>query len=158
MASSKFKYSKYTSKYKDVLKNLNNKREQLQTSYDPNLDSGFAAATNELERRQKYATEDARARMNAAVGGTGSGSATATAMAQVNNDYIKRITDLIPAYKQKAISDIDSQIAASTQAENKDYERSKIDRDFAYKSYVNNRDHKYKKQKEARDYALQIKN
>lgn len=158
MANSTFKYSGYTNKYKDILNNLNAQRASIQSSYDPYLDADFVAASKDLERRQKYAAEDARAKMNAAVGGTGSGTATATAMAQVNNDYIKRINDLIPVYRQKALSDIDDQITAYTQAESEDYDRYKDSRDFAYKNYVSNRDYNYKKKKEARDYALQIKN
>ncbi len=157
MASSKFSYSGYTNKYKDILNSLNAQRESIQSSYDPYKDADFAVAAKELERRQKYATEDARAKMNASVGGTGSGTATATAMAQVNNDYIMRINDLIPVYKQKALDNIDAQISAYTQAESEDYERYKDERQFAYNNYVGNRDYQYQKQKAAKDYALQLK-
>lgn len=152
-----FKYKNYTSKYSSLIDSLYSKRNKLSDSYDPYGDSAFVAAANDLERRQKYATESARARMNAAVGGTGSGTATATAMAQVNNDYIARINDLIPVYKQRTLDDIDKRIKSYIDAEDDNYSRYKDGRDFAFKSYISGRDFNYKKDQDKKAAAYQKK-
>lgn len=152
-----FKYSDYISKYQDKITNLSKQRDYIQKNYYHNSDVDFIAAADDLAKRQKYDTESARARMNALVGGTGSGSATATAMAQVNNDYIMRINQLIPIYKQKALDNIDNQIATYMKADEDNYDKYKTERDFAYTKYLNNRDFKYKKNQDKKqlDYQKQ---
>lgn len=151
----KFSYSNYNSKYQSTIDSLTTKRNQLSTNYNPYEDSAFVLAAAELERRQKYATESARARLNATVGGTGAGTATATAMAQVNNDYISRINDLIPVYKQKALDNIDSQLDLYNQYEKEAYDKYKTERDFAYDKYISERDFKYQKQKDLQESKYQ---
>ena len=151
-----FNYNNYASTNKNKINSLQKERDNISKNYNPTKDSAYMATVQDFTKRQNYNSESARARMNAAVGGSGSGTATATAIAQVNNDYSKRIADLVPKFKQAALDNIDTQLKYYTDKDNEQYDRYADGRNFKFSVYKDSRNFNFKQDQASKNLAYKV--